>query len=220
MNHEHLLIILYATILIELFTAILGTVYFWKYKNTKLHNFIYLLWLSAINEVVTGIFLKRLLNLENLEYLYNIYYVIYFCLYFVIFKKYLLNNKYKITVSVFIYTYLVSLIINGFYQNYITDLQIVPYILASCFLIIIIIMYYIEILQSHKVLNIKKNLLFWISIGLLIHSVGSIPFRILRNYYENLTDGDISFLTTVILTITMNTCFIIGFIWSDKKQQY
>ncbi|PKV49377.1 hypothetical protein ATE84_1399 [Aquimarina sp. MAR_2010_214] len=220
MKNELLITIMHVTIFIELLTAIIGTIYQKKYKKTKLNNFIYLIWYTAINELFTGIYLRRSLDIEEARILYNIFYLINFSYYFFLFKSYIVNKEYKKAINIFYSLYIISLVINGFYQNYLIQLQIIPYIIAACFLIITIIFYYIEILKSKKVLRIEKNLLFWISIGLLIHSIGQIPFRILRNYYVSLTDGFVSFLTTVTLTIIMNLCFIIGFIWSDKKQQY
>jgi len=121
---------------------------------------------------------------------------------------------------VFIALYLISLIINGFYEDYLIQFQTVPYIVAAGFMIITITLYFTELLNSVKVLNTYKNLLFWISIGLLIFFVGNIPFRIVRNYYADQTDITILFLINITLTIIMNLCFIIGFIWSDKKQLY
>ncbi|WP_148781667.1 hypothetical protein [Aquimarina intermedia] len=105
-------------------------------------------------------------------------------------------------------------------MNYFTEIQILPHVIASSCLIVAIVFYYIEVLKSERVLKIEKSLLFWISIGVLVYSIGLIPFRILRNYYTNLVDDMVPLLATFILTIFMNTCFIIGFTWSDKKQLY
>ncbi len=220
MKREHLLIILYAAILIELITAIIGTLYYKKYKGTKLKYFVFYLWYTAINEIVVGIYLKRYLKIEWGDLLYNIYYIISFVYLFILYRNYLNSKRNKNVVVTFVISYSVFLIVNGFYQNYIYELQILPYIAASGFLVITIFLYFFEILNSEKVLNVKKNLLFWISIGLVLYHIGNIPFRILRNYYTDWTDVTVSFLLGVFLTITMNICFIIGFIWSNRKQLY
>ena len=101
-----------------------------------------------------------------------------------------------------------------------TEYQRLPYIAAAIFLIVTIFLFFMELLHSEKVLNAKRNLLFWISVGLLIYYVGNLPFRILRNYYIHLANATVLFLVNFVLTVIMNTCFIIGFIWSDRKQQY
>ncbi|MCK8522518.1 hypothetical protein M0D21_13115 [Aquimarina sp. D1M17] len=100
------------------------------------------------------------------------------------------------------------------------EFQSLPYIAAATFIVISISIYFVEILNTEKVLYVKKNLLFWISVGLLLYYIGNIPFRILRNYYEYLTDATILVLLNIILAVIMNICFIIGFIWSDRKQLY
>ncbi|WP_299256074.1 hypothetical protein [uncultured Aquimarina sp.] len=113
-----------------------------------------------------------------------------------------------------------AFIINGFYENYFDQSQSLPYIIGAIFLLITIILYFIEILNSEEVLSAKKNLLFWISVGLLIYYVGNIPFRILRNYYAEVTDATLAILVNLTVGVVMYTCYIIGFIWSDKRQEF
>ena len=204
--------------IVQLFAAIAGTIFYAKYKRTFLRYFLVLLWYTVLNELL-GIFIRDNISSHN-AIVYNIYYVINFSLLFLIFKNHLLSKVYRKWSLLFLLIYLISFSINGFFENYIVEFQSFPYIIAACSLIIIIAFYFIEILNSTRVLNVKKNLLFWISIGLLIYYIGNIPFRILRNYYSNSTDLSILFLINIVLTIIMNFCFIIGFIWSDKKQPY
>ncbi|WP_165605831.1 hypothetical protein [Flavivirga aquatica] len=80
--------------------------------------------------------------------------------------------------------------------------------------------YFTEILNTNKVLYVDKNLLFWISIGLLLYHIGKIPTRIMRNYYEEIPNFENIFIAESILSIIMNICFIIGFICSEKDKQY
>ncbi|TYP76065.1 hypothetical protein BD809_102279 [Aquimarina intermedia] len=204
----------------ELITAIVGAFYLKSYKNKSLKYFIIFIWYTFINEIFTGIYLKRHLKIEEADILYNLYYLVYFFFYFYLFRNSISSRKYKLTINIFLYIYLISLIFNGFFMNYFTEIQILPHVIASSCLIVAIVFYYIEVLKSERVLKIEKSLLFWISIGVLVYSIGLIPFRILRNYYTNLVDDMVPLLATFILTIFMNTCFIIGFTWSDKKQLY
>ena len=53
-----------------------------------------------------------------------------------------------------------------FFENYYKEIQTIPYLIASIFLISSIIFYFLEILNTDKILYVHKNLLFWISIGL------------------------------------------------------
>ncbi len=205
-------------IILEIVTALIAVVFYQKYKTTRLKYILFLLLYIAINEVIGSYIREKITNYNAL--LYNIYNVIYFIYLFLLYRKYVIKLKYKKYISIFIICYLISFVFNGFRENYFIEFQSFPYILASSFIILSIIFYFIEILNSERVLNIKKNLLFWISVGLLLYHVGIIPFRIVRNYYSSATELSILFMINVILTILMNICFIIGFIWSDKKQPY
>lgn len=203
----------------EVFAAIIGSLFFYKYKKDKIINlFLPFLWYVAINELI-GLFTKINGAYYN-AIIYNIYNLITFSFCLFLFQYYLTKKNYKHIVKTFIITYLALFCINGFFQNYFKEHQLVPYLVGSLSLIITIVLYFVEVLNSEKVLNAKKSLLFWISVGLLLYYVGNTPFRILRNFYKYLTDASILFLVNFTLIIIKNTCFIIGFIWSDKKQQY
>ena len=204
---------------VEVIAAIIGSIYFYKYKNVfLLKYFVLLLWYIVLNEFI-GLYIRLYHDASNAIAI-NIYNVINFTYILLLYKNYLVSKKSKKLVLTMLITYLISFIVNGFFENYLYQFQSIPYIIASLFIIITILLYFREILNSEKVLYTNKNLLFWIGIGLLLYFVGNIPFRILRNYYEYLTDATILFLINFTLTIVMNTCFIIGFIWSDKKQLY
>ncbi|MBQ4818756.1 hypothetical protein [Aquimarina sp. MMG016] len=198
--------------------AIIGVIYFYKYKNTALKYFLLLLWYVTINDII-GMYLREKVTHYN-AIIYNIYYVVNFTYLLLLYRAYLSNKKSKVVVLTFTLIYLFSFIVNGFFENYLIEFQRFPYIIAALFLIITVILYFSEVLNSEKVLHAKKNLLFWISVGLLLYYVGNIPFRIIRNYYQDLADATILFLVNLTLGIVMYICFIIGFLWSDKKQQY
>ncbi|MDH7445442.1 hypothetical protein [Aquimarina sp. 2201CG14-23] len=202
----------------EVFTAIVGTIFFYKYKDAKfLRYFIFFIWYVATNELV-GLYIKLDSGVNAI--IYNIYNAVNFTFFLLLYRYYFKNEKNKKLALYFSIIYLSSFVINGFFENYLSEYQRFPYILGALFLVITILLYFFEILNSEKVLNAKKNLLIWISVGLLMYFVGNLPFRILRNYYQELTDATVLFLVNITLTVIMNTCFIIGFIWSDKKQQY
>ncbi|WP_271767290.1 hypothetical protein [Aquimarina algiphila] len=206
-------------IIFQLITAIIGSIYFYKYKNTVLKYFLIVLWYIGINDLM-GYILKNQFNVNSVTILYNLYYLVVFNYLMFLFRSYISNINHKKWVLILIIFYTLSFVINGFIENYLVEVAITPYIIGASFIIISIILYYVDILNSEKVLYVNKNLLFWISIGALIYYAGNIPFRIVRNYGGELADASIQFLALCILTIVMNLCFIIGFIWSNKKQQY
>lgn len=206
-------------LIFQVITAIVGTIYFYKYDKTILKYFLIILWYIAINDIF-GLILKKYFGFESVTLLYNIYYIIVFSYFMLLFRNFVSNKNRKKLIFIFLIIYLISSFINCFFENYLEEVATAPYIIGAILVIIAIIFYYIDILNSEKVLYVNKNLLFWISIGVLIYYAGNIPFRIVRNYVGELVDASIQYLVLVILTFVMNICFIIGFIWSSKKQQY
>lgn len=204
-------------IIFQVITAIVGSIYFYKYKKTFVKYFLIVIWYVAINDLL-GFFLKN--NEYQVEILYNIYYLIVFNYLMFLFRNYVTNDKHKKAILFFMLLYTISFFVNGFFQNYLEEFSRAPYIIGASLVVISIIIYYIDILNSEKVLYVNKNLLFWISTGVLIYYCGNIPYKIVRSYADELRDVSIEFLVLCILTIVMNLCFIIGFIWSDNKQQY
>ncbi|WP_025741074.1 hypothetical protein [Aquimarina pacifica] len=219
LSNDFLTLLIKIGVGLEVITAIIGTIYYNKYKNVPvLKYFIFLLWYVVFNELI-GLYI-RLYGSGYNALIINVYNLINFSYILYLFQSYLSSKKSKKIVLILCVTYLISFIINGFYENYLIEFQSVPYIIAAFFVVITILLYFREILNSEKVLYTKKNLLFWIGVGLLLYFIGNIPFRIIRNYYEYLSDATTLFLVNFTLAIIMNACFIIGFIWSDKKQLY
>ncbi|EIJ37389.1 hypothetical protein JoomaDRAFT_0332 [Galbibacter orientalis DSM 19592] len=152
--------------------------------------------------------------------IYNIYHLINFCFLLFLYKNYVESNRYKKLISWFFYLYLAFFFGNLLFQNYFTQIQTVPFIMGALFVIISILFLFIEILRSDRVLYVTKNLLFWISVGLLLYFVGRIPTRIIKNYWEEISYYKSIYIVEYILSIIMNVCFIIGFICSEKNKQY
>jgi hypothetical protein len=93
-----------------------------------------------------------------------------------------------------------------------------PWVVGSIFLIITIIFYFIQLLKSDKIIVFHKNLLFWISIGLLLFHTGTLPFAIKTTSYALLNGIHNLFLIIWILAIIMYLIFTFGFIWSKKEE--
>ncbi|MEH6703741.1 MAG: hypothetical protein V7691_03005 [Galbibacter orientalis] len=202
---------------IELITAIIGSIYLFKYKHTFLKYFLVLLWFIVIIEFL-GKYYYQFFGANYI--IYNIYHLINFCFLLFLYKNYVESNRYKKLISWFFYLYLAFFFGNLLFQNYFTQIQTVPFIMGALFVIISILFLFIEILRSDRVLYVTKNLLFWISVGLLLYFVGRIPTRIIKNYWEEISYYKSIYIVEYILSMIMNVCFIIGFICSEKNKQY
>lgn len=220
MNQETLLLLRdFSSLFVELIAAIIGSVFYFKYKRSLLKYFLIYLWFIVGIEYLAFI-MREYRIVDYNAWLFNTFYGLSFTFLLKLYHSVLYNSTKKKIVLYFIVTYIILFVINSFYENYITQHQIIHFIGGSCFLVIAIIFYFIQILGSEKVLSIKKNLLFWISIGLLILYIGYIPFRLTINYYADIDSYSPLFSILYLLILICNLFFITGFIWADKKQLY
>ena len=209
----------------ELIAAIVGTIFFYKYKNTPLKYFLYLLWYITLTEFL-GRYIRETGNLAYIDdnglpynlWLYNTLEFITFNTLFFIYSKYLESINYKKWVRYFAYVFSIVFTINWiFIQNYFKEGAEIPVILGSIFLILSILFYLIELLRSEIIIVFHRLLLFWISVGLLLFYTGTIPFTLKVNEYMLFPGIHKLFLIVYILAIIMYLTFSFGFIWSKKE---
>jgi hypothetical protein len=214
---------------IELLAALVGTIFYYKYKHTYLKYFLFLLWYIFLSEFFVGYIRDNKIDfflhysktgIIYTHWVYNILDTISFLVYYYIYYKSMSSNeKYKNWIKKFAIAYIVISILNwSFIQNFFEELQSYLFIIGAIFLIIAILFYFIELLKSEKILVFHKNLLFWISIGLLLYYTGNIPFAAELNGYALIPGGIHKlFLIVNILAIIMYLLFTFGFIWSKKE---
>ncbi len=214
---------------IELLAALVGTIFYYKYKHTYLKYFLFLLWYIFLSEFFVRYIIDNKIDfflhysktgIIYTHWVYNILDTISFLVYYYIYYKSMSSNeKYKNWIKKFAIAYIVISILNwSFIQNFFEELQSYLFIIGAIFLIIAILFYFIELLKSEKILVFHKNLLFWISIGLLLYYAGNIPFAAELNGYALIPGGIHKlFLIVNILAIIMYLLFTFGFIWSKKE---
>lgn len=210
----------------ELLASVVGVFYFYKYKNTSLKYFLYLLWYITFTEFLAGyarktgvlifytddhgnhytVWFYNLLNFITFNTLYYIYY------------KSLSTVKFKNWIKIFAFIYIGVYIFNWlFIQNFVLENSEIPNIISSIFLTVTILFYFIELLRSDKIIVFHKLLLFWVSIGLLLFYTGTIPFTLKSNGYMLIPGVHKLFSIVYILAIIMYSIFTFGFIWSKKE---
>ena len=204
-------------LILQVVTAIVGSVYFYKYKHTKLKYLLYLLWYIVINDTVAAYYSEHVCK-YNAPF-YNIFQLISFTLYLYIFKETIQNLKFKRIISYFVVIYYLSFIANISISNFKEVYFYFSYVFGALFIVSSIIMFYSEILNSDKIININKMLIFWFSIGLLVSFLPNIPFYIIREYYINTPTIHYIFLAKYFLVFTNNILLISGFIWSNQEQK-
>ncbi|MDI1255287.1 MAG: hypothetical protein PSV16_04220 [Flavobacterium sp.] len=203
---------------LQVMTALIGTLYYYKYKNTFLIYFQALLWYTVLNDYCAVLYLEYVDKSSNVV-LYNIYQIVRFSIVFMMYRNAIESSRNRKIIAVFLCLYLGAVIGNGFYEDFRQDYNVIPFIIGAIFIVISVSLYFSEILESHKIIFINKLLLFWISVALLVYFVPSIPFYVVRKYYVNSPTIPYIYFLNYFLVFTINLILIAGFIWSGKQQK-
>lgn len=202
---------------LQLVTAVVGTLYYSKYKNSILKYFLLLLWYIVLNDF-TATYFSLNVSKYNAPF-YNVFQLISFSFYLALYKKTFESLKCKKLSSYFIAIYYLVFAFNFFIDDFTKNYFSISYITGALFIVVSIIMYFSEILNSDKIIHINKMLLFWISIGLLVSFLPNIPFNVIRKYYADSPTIPYIFVTSYFLVIVNNLLLISGFVWSNEEQK-
>lgn len=143
------------------------------------------------------------------NFIFNIYDVVFFLYFYFLYWRIITNSKYKNIIKYGAILYLISSIINPFFQNVLIFPQIYASTVGSLVLIISTLFYFNQIKQYKE--N-KKNLLLWVSTGLLIFNI-FFPIVMLTGRYNYHLYQELYFRQIhYFLIAAMYGCFIIGFI--------
>jgi hypothetical protein len=201
------------------FLVILASLYrYSKYFDSKLKYFPILLMYIFLTELLGLIikfdpeknpFFTNLYSKYNFL-IYNIYDILFFGYFFYLYWHYC-NSKKIIFIGSLIYIF--SFIINLSFTNIIIYPLIFSYTIGG---IILIISASMHLKENIKKSLLKKNILFWISLGLIIFHIGFIPINILYTLKSN----ELNFFLYKIhlaLVVLMYSCFVYGFIQMKGK---
>lgn len=190
--------------------------YRWYYESV-LKYFPMLIAYALLSEIL-GYFI---LNFESFQIIYsdkyyyannfifNIYDVIFFLYFYFLYWRIITNSKYKNIIKYGAILYLISSIINPFFENVLIFPQIYASTVGSLVLIISTLFYFGQIKQYKE--N-KKNLLLWVSTGLLIYNI-FFPIVMLTGRYNYYLYQELYFRQIHhFLIAVMYSCFIIGFL--------
>lgn len=146
--------------------------------------------------------------------LYNIYDLIFFPFFYYIYWHSIKNNRIKKIIKFGAFIYFLSMLVNSFFFSPLLNEMWYAYTLGAVVLIISTITYLNALRFESKIFPISTNLLFWLSVGLLIFHIVYLPMTIIKNVDSNLTIEDYSYLRNIqfYFIIAMYICFIIGFL--------
>jgi hypothetical protein len=197
-----------------LLIILVGILYWYKLKQSlPLKLFMWFLVYSLITEIV-GTYFAFYAKI-NTALIYNTWNLISYLFYSYLFLVIIKNKTKRKVIFYLTLTYLIYELVNTlFYQNYLTDVYAYSTILIKIFLVITILMYFLELLKSDLILNVKESMFFWISLGVLIYSIGFIPVFVIAKLIDY--QGIFRHITFA-LNISVSLCFITGFIVSKKE---
>ncbi|WP_340202020.1 hypothetical protein [Ascidiimonas sp. W6] len=207
---------------IALASAIINTIFFFKYAGGKAKYFFYSIWFIAITEFSYRFFYYNVFNedISSSKIVANSYTLIQFSFYF-IWYRYLLKNKVNKRLLLWFLGlfYVAFVLISFFLQDFSEITQSYVYTIGMIFLVVSIILYFMEILSSEFTLQFGKSVFFWFSLGLLLFHVPFMPFMFIAEYLN--FNKSIPYSVVLFgLNFIMHGCFIFGVLWSKKKYNF
>ena len=149
--------------------------------------------------------------------IFNIFDIAFFLYFYFIFWNILSSSKFKKWTKYGAILFIISSIINPFFHDFVLYPQLLATSVGSMILIGCILLYFKELRTNAYTPNVH-NLLFWISIGLLIF-YSLYPFILLVGYfnYELYQKFHMHQIHHVLIA-AMYSCFIIGFLLMQRMR--
>lgn len=198
-----------------------------KYYDTHLKYLPIIFIYTFLNEILGDLIFKnpeyRFFGSDAFAFynmvIYNIYSVIFYLYFFFIYRFYIDNEKIKKTIQIAGIVFLVVATINPFFQNFVASAQTGTYVVGGLIILVCVACYFRQLFTSETKTNWKNNLLFWISLGLLIFYLGYLPIKVLRQYHtvNGTVEGPLIRPIHLTLIILMYISIVIGFIRMKKR---
>ncbi len=222
--------------LLEIVTIISGCFYLKNNPNTHVANkyLVYFLFYTLFTEIIGAYApiayfskfnyfgLVKDTVFEDNYWWFNIYLIVSFSFFTYYISSFLDNYKIKKWSKYIIVLYIgsctINLIISDiFFKGY----SIFTTIVGTLVVLFTIFLFYFDLLKSNRLIDFKKYLPVYISIGVLVYNLCVTPTDIFSQYFNSNNDVYIKLSGLILLTanIFMYTTFIIGFLVCAKKEE-
>ncbi len=196
-----------------------------RYFDTVLRFFPILIAYTFLNELL-GVIIRNypdfslFNNLEYSEYnfiLYNIFSLFFFGFFYRVYWKLISNERYKQWIQRMSITILLIYVVSCVFQNpFDTDFYY-AHALGSWVLLFCVALYFIEKKRDKGTIYQPKNLVFWISIGLIIFYT-IFPFIFIIGYWDYDIWKKFNLRTVLrVLIVIMYALFITGFLKGRRR---
>ncbi len=217
---------------VEIIAAVTGLFCFKKYKRTAAIYFIYFLVFVALSELlgeythlVEGDGVLSFLKGTNIERNYwwsTLYWVIGAILFYTFYFQKIIKSKKNILVikiarNVFLYFSIIHIIFN--WQDFFSKFSPILVVAGAFIIFLLVILYFIEILNSERILTFYKSINFYISATILIWWLIITPLVFYDMYFSK-ADWSFVFLKWQIYlfaNIFMYLTFTFALLWCNPK---
>lgn len=204
---------------LELTAAITG-LYNWKnLQNTVWRWFAIFLVFNFLSEMV-GKYLYNTIALKHYNSLWYRYINIpvTFLFYQWLLKEPLKN--YKLIPNFFMLLYVIVFLLEEFFlSSQYRKFGTLSYQAGTLAILVLSVIFFVNLMKSDAILEFKTNIRFWVSAGLLLYFIVTMPFNAMRNliFKQYYSLGIAYWYVTMFFNCTMYTFFTLGFIWGKPK---
>lgn len=204
-----------------LLTAVIGLVQFKKFKSLSIRVFIISFAYCAVNDFMALPYGRRWSPNEFNSILYNISYIITFLSLFYVFYSHIENKLFRRFISLMTLVYVVSVFIELLVLeiDYFAGYQIMAYIAGGVSMLIFILFYFYEAINSEKSIALERRFIFWVALGYFFYFLAKVPFVVNKDFYVNNPAYQYLFTINSVMTIILCISLIIGFIWSRPQDR-
>lgn len=236
MEYSDFLLNIIPTLLLEILAASAGIFYLKKVKATVSEKlFVAFLWITVFFEILGSYsgfayfsnytvfgFVKET-PFRNNYWLSNIYILLNNLVYIYFFGTKLKNKWAKNSISGVSVIMILAVLIDFASSDFYTEISRVSTIFGSLLVLSTILLFYLELLASEKLLALRYDLSLYISVIILIYTLCISPLDYLSNYFKTSTGNHlfVSFrvYTLLILNILLYLTFTFAFIVCSKKKK-
>lgn len=144
--------------------------------------------------------------------IFNIFDIIFFLYFFYVYYHIIDKSISKKVIKYGSWMFLVTCIMNLFIQDFYLEPQNYAIIIGSIILLYAVLTYLSKIFKKEQKLPLYTNLLFWISLGILVfYTCYPVTMYILTFYYEIYSEFNLSIFHYATIGV-LYSCIIIGFI--------
>lgn len=208
-------------LIFEISAAVTGLASWNKLKNSYWRMFPIYLCIVVFIELVGGYyaFIQRdtAINLKWFRFFaIPLQFLFFYWLYHQYFKKRIKSELPKICLGVYCAVFLFDQF-QTFYKNKWFD--DISYSVGSILLLILVFKFISVFVNSPELKVFKKSKMFWVSLGILIYYVGSLPYWPVRVYLnENYPELFIFMFTLMyLLNYIMYSLFIVAMVWGKSE---